>query len=611
MLDTTSSDSPRATSEASTENSAPANGTSGEPQTHGTSDENNTSQAQPESPNARVWTNEPSAIQPHEQKDEIIRQVEYYFGDVNLPHDAHLLSKAGEFGDGWVSLSTIMGFKKMRAFKPPARVKAALSLSNDTFEVWNNKFIRRKKPLQNRAVVMPKVDPSREATAQMIEKPWMTKAMFKPTGFEKDFVEGPLTPAEHETERKLFDPEEAFTERIQHAVTRYTSRRKMHQNTVKLFGSFITFGGFTGGQAMFTGGLSKADLEEYDKDQIEAMKARYVVSDAVLDGIYEDQEGGATWFVDFEAVAKSYLSMEFMAAFDWKDQKLVEDVTNIMVNFYKYLDYHDVCPEYKDQVKKARDFCELAGEELVKLAEADSHFPGQFSVACSTLYGGYHASIRPFDKNAEWVLQTDFLGLSDRDADYVFSAGMMAHGMDEQVEAYSAAKQQGKQLELVSEESMGLKVVSVEMPNEEAKLIYDSRQFRNTVVTPQGKLHCVRWEVPGAAQKDLPAHVVKQQKAKIGSRHVLLVDENALRFYHPGLKIEGLVKKLSNGMEFIDHYEHVYPSFYTWSLNHRIRDWKEPGPPKAWMKRQQAKKKGEDGKELVRREDEEEQDTPD
>lgn len=84
--------------------------------------------------------------EPHPQTDEIIRQVEFYFSDENLPHDSHLLSKTGPSGQEWVSLSEILSWKKMRAFKPPSRVKASLCKSQK-LEVWRNKFIRRKDPI--------------------------------------------------------------------------------------------------------------------------------------------------------------------------------------------------------------------------------------------------------------------------------------------------------------------------------------------------------------------------------------------------------------------------------------------------------------------------------
>ena len=42
-------------------------------------------------------SNENAAPKPHPRASEIIRQVEFYFGDDNLPHDAHLL---GLFQEG-------------------------------------------------------------------------------------------------------------------------------------------------------------------------------------------------------------------------------------------------------------------------------------------------------------------------------------------------------------------------------------------------------------------------------------------------------------------------------------------------------------------------------
>ena len=46
-----------------------------------------------------------------------------------------------------------------------------------------------------------------------------------------------------------------------------------------------------------------------------------------------------------------------------------------------------------------------------------------------------------------------------------------------------------------------------------------------------------------------------------------------------------------HSVDWIDSYDAVFPSFYTWLPNESVREWKEPGEPKAWMKRQEEKKK--------------------
>lgn len=141
------------------------------------------------------------SIQPHPDHDEILRQVEYYFSDANLPYDAHLLARTGPTGDNWVSINEILGFKKMRGYKPKAQVKKSLSMS--TFiEVKDGKFIRRRTPLPIAPRVKAEISEKRERDRKLVEQPWLTKGMLKPTGFEQYATDGPITPAEYEGKSK-------------------------------------------------------------------------------------------------------------------------------------------------------------------------------------------------------------------------------------------------------------------------------------------------------------------------------------------------------------------------------------------------------------------------
>lgn len=47
-------------------------------------------------------------------KNKIIRQIEFYFSDSNLPRDSFLKGKYLETGEHWVDLSLVLSFKKMR-----------------------------------------------------------------------------------------------------------------------------------------------------------------------------------------------------------------------------------------------------------------------------------------------------------------------------------------------------------------------------------------------------------------------------------------------------------------------------------------------------------------
>jgi hypothetical protein len=70
----------------------------------------------------------PPTTGPHPQTAEIIRQIDHYFSDDNLRQDAHLLGLIKE-GNGTVSLNEVMGFKRMRKYKPSKSAGNSLSSS--------------------------------------------------------------------------------------------------------------------------------------------------------------------------------------------------------------------------------------------------------------------------------------------------------------------------------------------------------------------------------------------------------------------------------------------------------------------------------------------------
>lgn len=374
------------------------------------------------------------------------------------------------------------------------------------------------------------------------------------------------------------------------------SKRKMHQLNLQIFTRFLKFGGFSSGPHQFTGGLTDKDMKEMelDSEQIAQMKSQFAVSTAVLDGFDPDANGetDAAWVVDFEGMAKAFLSSHFMAHFDWREPKTAETACTMLCNFYNYLLFHNVCPEYKDQIFKAREVCAAAEKEFKTLTQANASLPGNFNIACSTLCDGHYARIRPSNPDADWVLEEDKTGLSDEQARKIFATGIIAHGSNQTLGKFQQVVKQELLPDIVSDEEMGLEVVRVEDCAGNAKAIYDDEKLKDTIVKPTGKLHCIRWDLPHRPPKDLPAHVVAERKAKIGKPYEFIVEEETLKYCYPGLKLEGIVKELNLGIMCIDSIEYVYPSFFNWTLNEPYRDWKEPGPPKAWMLRQMGKESG-------------------
>ena len=510
------------------------------------------------------------------KKDGIIRQVEYYFSEENLPHDVHLLGCLRE-GNGTVSLKRISGFKMMRKFKPMGDIRAALQESTLLELCDEGKRLRRRTPLKSPITVTPRMKDQPQPGLVAKDEPWMTKAMRKPTGFEENPDNKPREPEETEEERKDYHPDVPFVDRIETAITRFRARRKMHQEANKTFSAFLVFGGFRGGQPQFSGGWSEKSTEDHSKKELAEMNSHWSVVDEVRLTLGDDDP---TWVVDFEDLAKGFLSSQFLSFFIWEDSEVRKTAIGVLRNFYNYLLCHDVCPEYREQIVAARKVCDIAEGELPKLRQASHGLPGDFDKACSTLFGGYFSGLHA---TGDWVDAEDNLGWADDDAAVVFKAGVFAHGTDDQLSALQKAPTElQKAFRVTFSRLIGLEVVGMEMATGDAKEFYDSSELTDTIVKPLGKLRCVLWKAPHATVYDLPAHVIEAEERELQQKKefVFLVGESALQACYPGLKMEAEVKQLDLGFMWIDRVEATYPSFFVWLTNENIRDWKTPGPPR-------------------------------
>lgn len=515
------------------------------------------------------------------QAKEIIRQVEFYLSDQNLPSDRHLLGLTGGDGNGPVSLRDICSFKKMRKFKPFTAVRDVLTHSATLDIVDQGRKIMRRFPLHIKPWVEPEVDRARERLEQTLAaNPHMTKAMLKPTGFEEYYADPPVTPEQYAKDRKLYDPDTVFWARIETAIRHYRSRRKMHQSTLRVFDSWMCFGGISTAQAMFTGGVDADELDGLDKAEIAARKLNYAVDTAVL----HDE---TNWQVDFEGVARGFLSCHFTTHFAWEDPNEVANACNVLRNFCNFLLHHDVCPEYADQIRATRMVVDQAEIELPKLALVSNGLcrPRSFNVACSTVHGGHHSNLAA--AKGDWVVpEWDYrVGIDLADAKVIYLAGIAAFATDEQLKGMcdTANVQDGKNEEGMKNveatatttarraaargETLGLEITSVEFASAERRDYFDA--LAGSIVPRMGKLHCRRWEVPNAPPKDLP-----KDRPRGPDAYELIVEEDTLSSCVVGMKLVATLKRLDVGVWWIDHVATTYPSFFAWLWNNRFKEGK-------------------------------------
>lgn len=517
----------------------------------------------------------PSASSQELDKAEILRQVEHYFSDENLESDAHLLGKLQE-GNGTVSVKHILGFKRMRKYKPASAVRDILKES--TFiEIIDNKRIRRRQPFDmSKAKVTAKINQDEETTkrkAALEANPYLTKNMLKRTGFEHDHVEPELSTEEKQAELEQYSTEHPIYERIETAVLKYKMNRKLHQETLRVFHAFLEYGGFEQRPNMFTGGVSKEDEESLSKEEKARRKQINFVSNDVIHSLSE-QDGN--WVVDFEGVTKGFFSTLFSEQFLWHDdlqhdKHVANAACNVLRNFFNYLLYHNVCAEYTDQIHAARDSLEAIESELLEMAAVQKVFPGAFNIACSTFFKGYYANIY---YQGDWMDPDEAAaapkGFSRSEAKGIVYAGIAAFASPEKIDHVIS----DSTLHIVStEEDVGLEVIEIvpaRYTSAEAQELFS--KLKNTVVPAMGKLVCKRYHFPNAAPLDIPPDLPPGP-----DEFTFLMDEDTLGKCYLGLKFTVTVKELNAGLYFIDHWTDCYGTFYTWCWNERARDLKEYG----------------------------------
>jgi lupus La protein len=104
-----------------------------------------------------------SVLPESQDPKEILKQVEFYFSDENLPNDKFLWTTSQK-KNGWVPISTICQFSRMRRFRPISAVVDSLRQSQNLLEVSEDgELVRRKTPL-----VEPKKEEKQNAFARSV-----------------------------------------------------------------------------------------------------------------------------------------------------------------------------------------------------------------------------------------------------------------------------------------------------------------------------------------------------------------------------------------------------------------------------------------------------------
>jgi hypothetical protein len=403
-----------------------------------------------------------------------------------------------------------------------------------------------------------------------------------------------MTPKEYEEEQDLYHSWGAhsshvptnltnprsiqFVDRILTAISRFERTRKLTPERRNIFYKYLAFGGLTVGPNVGQGGL---DLSSLSKVQAAQALSQVFASEDKRD-LDSDT---ALYDVDFLGCMHGFLSRRARDIFGFETREVCDTVCSTLERFMDYLLQHDVCPEYEQDIHVTRFFLRAAPQEIWDLTEAGRRLPGEFNIACSTVFGGTYA--KNYDGETWWGSEEEanvFVGMKEPEATEIVKLGISGVASPEVYEGYARAIKNNEMymLEVIAiEEQIGLEVTKMEPPTKEVKKMYfaTSNKFR-----PMGTITVKPWKNPDAAPEDLtPEEAEAAETAPIVENKVeytFVIEEILQNMLRVGTKFECDVHILRCGLTFIDTVHAAYPSFDEFLANELMVDWKAPKPKK-------------------------------
>ncbi|KAJ5587282.1 uncharacterized protein N7459_003047 [Penicillium hispanicum] len=395
------------------------------------------------------------------------------------------------------------------------------------------------------------------------KRPKSKRGAGKPTGFEEYNADGPITPKEYNEIRDVYSLDRPFLDRIEEALMRFQQKRRIEPNRRNVFHKYLQYGGITVGPNFGTG-VSPQELKDMDEE--EAMKARCQTA------LAKEIEGLE---VNFDKVARGFLGSYFVRYFNPDNEDDIKLGTVTIKNFYTYLLFHEVCPEYQDDIERARKTCDLAQKELCKNLELVSRGPGAFNKACSMHFGGYFFISGGFDEG--WLPKAsqghDPLSLDS--AREVIKFAIAAACPYENASRFQGLVNQNAVAAKKLLDIDGFEVVSVTEVDPSARDFY--HEFAPQL-KPVGKIKARSFRDPAKPDIDMSAEERWEWAHGKAPEYELefLVEMDLLEHCYPGLKVITSVWKLNCDVFFFDEIITAYPSFYMVLANDMMLGWRHP-----------------------------------
>jgi Argonaute siRNA chaperone (ARC) complex subunit Arb1 len=255
--------------------------------------------------------------------------------------------------------------------------------------------------------------------------------------------------------------------------------------------------------------------------------------------------------------------------------EMIKMGTNTIRNWLNYLLFHEVLPEYTDNIKAARKYCDLAEKQLWDNIRLLSAAPGNFNKASSFLFAGYYHDLpatAQTEQSGAWGGEKfEHVPMTADVAHKVVLFALACSGSDEQAGRYVELSNSGSLRANPIRDIDGFEVVDIVLPNAGVREFYSSEA---PDLNPVGKVRGKAWRNPSEGVVDLAPGETLPDIEKL--EFEFFVEEDLLQYFYLGMKIVTTVWELNCGIFYYDEILTAYCSFYTTLLNDLMLGWKSP-----------------------------------
>jgi hypothetical protein len=233
---------------------------------------------------------------------------------------------------------------------------------------------------------------------------------------------------------------------------------------------------------------------------------------------------------------------------------------DMVLNFLKYVDRHDVCPEYADDIKNAQTVCLRALDEIPSIDELHKLVPGHLNTALRVLHVNSEEDVSP-----NYYSET----LPDPKQARISHAATLSILM--------GPSRFSTDIEWIVTETIELtyEILAITVPNDTTRAKYKAINQHlvdlpdiQTCGTVTARPVIVRDGWDKSASAAIPA------KADVDTQFIL--EEDILRLLRVGMKLTMSVCTLNVGLKFIKYVGAIRPSFYVFLPQELMFHYRKP-----------------------------------